>query len=131
MKPAQEPVSLSALEIHQRILQGKVAVVKAASAEEVKDNLYRSVAGSFAPMTYDLSKIKLKAVAGTVQDVNGRKLLVTIYEGEAAMVTCYTFLGAENDAPPTAARFYAQRRKQISTRTRAMASTPLCIAKEI
>jgi anti-sigma factor RsiW len=111
MKPERDPVSLSALEIHQRILRGEVAVIKAGSAEEIKDGLYRSVAGSFAPMTYDLSKINLKAIAGAVLDVNGRKLLVTIYEGEAATVTCYTFLGAETDAPATAARFYDIKKK--------------------
>ncbi len=111
MKPDREPVSLSALEIHQRILRGEVSVIKAGSAEEIKDNLYRSVAGSFAPMTYDLSKINLKAIAGAVQDINGRKLLVTIYKGEATTVTCYTFLGAETDAPATAARFYDIKKK--------------------
>jgi anti-sigma factor RsiW len=111
MKPDREPVSLSALEIHQRILRGEAPVIKAGSAEEIKDSLFRSVAGSFAPMTYNLSKMHLKPVAGTVQEVNGRKLLVIIYEGEAATVTCYTFLGAETDAPATAAHFYDIKKK--------------------
>jgi anti-sigma factor RsiW len=111
MKTDREPVSLSALEIHQRILRGEVSVIKAGSAEEIKDSLYRSVAGSFAPMTYDLSKIHLKPVAGTVQEVNGRKLLVIIYKGEAATVTCYTLLGTETDAPPMADRFYDTKEK--------------------
>jgi anti-sigma factor RsiW len=111
MKTDREPVSLSALEIHQRILRGEVSVIKAGSAEEIKDSLYRSVAGSFAPMTYDFSKIRLKPVAGTVQEVNGRKLLVIIYKGEAATVTCYTLLGTETDAPPMADRFYDTKEK--------------------
>jgi anti-sigma factor RsiW len=111
MRPVDKPVSLSALEIHRAILNKQVAVIQAASPEAIKDDLVRSVAGSFSPMVYDLSRMSLRAVAGTVREVNGRKLLVTVYEGAGLTVTCYTFLGAETDAPAAAERFYDALKK--------------------
>lgn len=106
MRPAAKPLSLSALEVHEKIIGGELSFIRGGSAQEIKETLYRSVAGAFAPMTYDLTALKLKAVGGTVREFDGRKVLVTIYEGDGLMVTCYTFLGTENDAPPAAERFY-------------------------
>jgi anti-sigma factor RsiW len=106
MRPAAKPLSLSALEIHEKIIGGELSFIRGGNAQEIKETLYRSVAGAFAPMTYDLTALKLKAVGGTVQEFDGRKVLVTIYEGDGITVTCYTFLGTEADAPPAAERFY-------------------------
>lgn len=99
MQPGTPPVAISALEIHEKIVQGTVSLVKAGSQEEVKEWLSRSVQGRFAPMGYDLSMMKLRAVGGVVEDAGGRKILVAVYEGEGPSVTCYTFLGTEQDAP--------------------------------
>lgn len=106
MRPAEEPLSLSALETHEKIISSEPSFISGESPEQIKETLYRSVAGAFAPMTYDFSAMKLKAVGGTVREFSGRKVLVTIYEGEGLTVTCYTFLGTETDAPPEADRFY-------------------------
>lgn len=40
-----------------------------------------------------------------VQEVGGRKILVTVYEGEAPSLSCYTFLGTDRDVPAEAALF--------------------------
>lgn len=105
MQPARQ-IGLSALAIHEKILGGEVALVRAASPAAVKERLSRSVAHRFAPMGYDLSATKLRAVGGLVQEERGRKILVTVYEGEAPWITCYTFLGSEQDAPRGAAVFF-------------------------
>jgi len=106
MRPVAAPPSLSALEVHEKIIGGELSFIRGGSPEEIKETLYRSVAGAFAPMTYDLTALKLKAVGGTVREFDGRKVLVTIYEGDGLTLTCYTFLGTEDDAPPAAERFY-------------------------
>jgi hypothetical protein len=41
-------------------------------------------------------------VGGVVQDVNGRRALVTVFKGSSMSVTCFTFLGTEEDAPKDA-----------------------------
>ena len=56
-------------------------------------------------MGYDLSMVNLKPVAGTAQTFDGRRVLVALYQGEGGALTCYTFLGTENDAPPGAQTF--------------------------
>jgi hypothetical protein len=57
-------------------------------------------------MGYDLTAMDLKPVAGVVREIEGRKVLVAIYEGKGGTLFCYTFLGSEADAPPNAARFF-------------------------
>jgi anti-sigma factor RsiW len=106
MQPAAKPLSLEALEVHEKIVRGEMPFMRSGSAEEIKQTLYRSVAGAFAPMTYDWTALNLKAVGGAVWDFDGRKVLVTVYQGGGLTVTCYTFLGAEADAPPSAERLY-------------------------
>jgi anti-sigma factor RsiW len=106
MRPAAKPLSLSALEVHEKIIGGELSFIKGDNAEEIKETLYRSVGGAFAPMTYNLSAVNLKVVGGTVRQFDGRKVLVTIYRGDGLTVTCYTFLGTEADAPSVADRFY-------------------------
>ena len=62
-------------------------------------------------MGYDLSMMKLKPVAGTVQTFGGRKVLVALYQGDGGSLICYTFLGAENDAPREAQPFFDPDKK--------------------
>jgi mycothiol system anti-sigma-R factor len=101
----REPIALAALQTHQRILGGAATLVRAGSEAEVKEHLFRSVAGRFAPMGYDLSAMKLRVVGGLVDEVRGRKILVTVYEGENPSLTCFTFLGTEQDTPRDAELF--------------------------
>jgi hypothetical protein len=53
----------------------------------------------------------LRPVAGVVREIQGRKVLVAIYQGGGGAILCYTFLGAEKDAPPNAARFFDPEKK--------------------
>ena len=55
---------------------------------------------------YDLSEMNLRPVAGVVREINGRKILVAIYQGEEDSLLCYTFLRSEADPRPNAARFF-------------------------
>lgn len=110
-RPAAAPLSLRALEVHEKIVGGELSFVRGASAEEIKEMLSRSAAGAFAPMTYDLKALNLKVVGGTVWSLDGRKVLVTVYQGGGRTLTCYTFLGSESDAPRSAERVFDPVRK--------------------
>lgn len=111
LKPAEESVSLSALETHRKIVEGSISFVRAESEDLIKEQLVRSVGGNFGPMGYDLSMMNLQAVGGMVQEMEGRKILVTIYEGKAPSLTCYTFLGTEKDIPDKATLFFDAEKK--------------------
>ncbi|MBI4487853.1 MAG: zf-HC2 domain-containing protein [Deltaproteobacteria bacterium] len=111
MQPTKEPISLTVLETHEKIVAGAISFVKSGGQETVKEQLTRSVGGNFAPMGYDLSMMSLQAVGGVVQEVGGRKILVTIYEGKGQPLTCFTFLGTEQDAPAAASLFFDPEKK--------------------
>lgn len=99
MWPTAQPIALVALKTHEGILSGSIPFTKVGSQEEMRELLVRSVEGRFAPLGYDLSVMNLKAVGGFVQEVGERKILVTVYEGRDLIVSCFTFLGTEEDAP--------------------------------
>ncbi len=109
--PTKQSIPLSAIETHRKIVEGTISFVKVGSQQVVKEQLTRSVGGSFAPMGYDLSMMSLQAVGGMVQEVGGRTILVAIYEGKALSLTCYTFLGTEEDAPAEADLFFDPEKK--------------------
>ena len=62
-------------------------------------------------MGYDLTAMNLRPVAGLVREINGRKVLVAIYQGQGGTLICYTFIGSEKDAPANAARFFDAAKK--------------------
>lgn len=107
----RQPIALAALRTHERILGGAASLVRVGSQAEVAERLSRSVEGRFAPMGYDLSAMNLRAVGGLVDEVRGRKVLVTVYEGENPPLTCFTFLGTEQDAPQGAGVFLDPQKK--------------------
>ncbi|MFQ5850952.1 MAG: anti-sigma factor family protein [Candidatus Binatia bacterium] len=111
MWPSGEAVSLAALETHGKIVTGDISFIRAESREKVKELLYRSVERRFAPMGYDLSRVGLKAVGGLVQEVGGRRILVTVYEGKGPSLSCFTFLGTVKDVPPKARLFFDPDKK--------------------
>jgi mycothiol system anti-sigma-R factor len=106
MDHREEPVAVTALETYDLFLRGKLAVPPAATAEEIAAQLTRAVGGRFHPMGYDFSAMDLRPVAGLVREIDGRKILVAIYQGPQGAILCYTFLGSEDDAPPNAAKFF-------------------------
>jgi anti-sigma factor RsiW len=101
-----EPVAVAALESSDLYLRGKLPARRAANADEIVEQLTRAVSGRFHPMGYDFSAMGLRPVAGLVLEVQGRKILVAIYQGTHGAILCYTFLGSEDDAPPNAAKFF-------------------------
>jgi hypothetical protein len=106
-----QSISLTALEMHEKIVRGETSLVKARSQAEVRERLSRSVEGRFTPMGYDLSMMNLQPVGGVVRQAKGRKILATVYEGKGASLTCYTFLGTEEDAPANATIFLDPEKK--------------------
>lgn len=106
MWPVEKPVALAALRTHESIVSGATSLTRLGSPQEVKEFLFRSVGGTFAPMEYDFSVVGLKAIGGLIEEVGERKVLVTVYEGKGLPVSCYTFLGAEKDAPASAEVFF-------------------------
>jgi hypothetical protein len=64
------------------------------------------VDGKFGPLGYDFSRLGVKPIGGTVREVEGRQILVAVFRGNALSITCFTFLGTEEDAPKNATVFF-------------------------
>ena len=104
-KATREAVALAALETYQRFAKGELSVTRTETPDEIAAQLTRAVGGHFHPMGYDLTAMHLRPMAGLVRDIQGRKILIVIYQGQGGTLFCYTFFGSEQDAPPAAARF--------------------------
>ena len=110
-KPKSEPIAFAALQTYDLFLRGELPVPKAAKSSEIEAQLTSAVGGRFHPMGYDLTAMQLQPVAGLVRELQGRKILIAVYQGEGGSLFCYTFLGSEEDAPPNAARFFDAGKK--------------------
>jgi anti-sigma factor RsiW len=105
------PIALAAVETYDLFLKGELPVQRMENPKEVVAQLTQAVGGRFHPMGYDLTAMNLTPVAGLVREIQGRKILVAIYQGQGGSLFCYTFLGSEEDAPPDAARFFDADKK--------------------
>lgn len=99
-------VATAALAMHESIVGGKTALVRVTDAAQLRRELARAVNGRFAPIALDLSTMRLYPVAGMAQKIGDRDILVTVYEGDDATITCFTFLGGEADAPRGSERIF-------------------------
>ena len=111
LKPTSEPIAAAALETYDLYARSELSVSQAENPDEIIEQLTRAVGGQFHPMGYDLSAMRLRPVAGWVREIQGRKILVTVYQGPGGILLCYTFLGSEDDAPPNSARFFDAAKK--------------------
>jgi mycothiol system anti-sigma-R factor len=111
LKPPSEPVAAVALGTYSRFAGGELSIDPAESPEAMAERLTRAAGGHLHPMGYDLSAMDLRPVAGLVREIQGRKILVTIYQGLGGTLLCYTFLGSEQDAPPNSAKFVDASKK--------------------
>lgn len=111
IKSDSEPIAVAALETYDRFVKGQLPVRRTDNANEIVEQLTRTVGGHFHPMGYDLTAMGLWPVAGLVREIDGRKVLVVIYQGPGGALFCYTFIGSETDAPPNAARFFDAQKK--------------------
>jgi len=103
--PSQS-IALKALQIRTKIDKGEISLQQATNTDELHDWLRHTVDGKFGPMGYDFSPLGIKAVGGTVQEVEGRQILVAVFRGNGLSITCFTFLGTEEDAPKNATVFF-------------------------
>jgi len=92
-------VAVVALEMHENIIRGEKPFTRSKDPVQLKRQLVQAVGNRFAPMGYDLSGMKVYPVGGFVEEILGRQVLVTVYQGDGPAVTCFTFLGTEADAP--------------------------------
>jgi anti-sigma factor RsiW len=99
-------VGMAALATHQKILSGQTTLVRSNDPVAVRRQLARAVDERFQPVALDFSLMKLYPVAGFVERIGGREVLVTVYQGDGPAITCFTFLGSEADAPAGAEKFY-------------------------
>ena len=106
MRRPSQPISLTALQIREKIDEGEIPLQKATNTDELHDSLRRAVDGKFGPLGYDFSPLGVKPVGGTVEEVNGRQMLVAVFRGNGLSITCFTFLGTEEDAPKNATVFF-------------------------
>jgi predicted anti-sigma-YlaC factor YlaD len=108
---SNENIPTMALAIHENIVSGKTALVRVNDAAQLRKKLTLAVNDRFGPIALDLSMIKLYPVAGFVERIGDRDILVTVYEGDGATVTCFTLLGDEADAPRDSERVFDPDRK--------------------
>jgi anti-sigma factor (TIGR02949 family) len=106
-----QPVGLAAIETYDSFRRGDLPFDRTSNSDEIVRRLTQAVDGRFHPMGYDLSAMNMRPVAGVVREIDGRKILVAIYQGEGGSLLCYTFLGSEGDALPNAARFFDPDKK--------------------
>ena len=99
-------LAVAAIETHRRILSGQTTFARSDNPATLRKELARAVGDRFQPVAFDLSMMQLYPVAGFVQTVGGRDVLVTVYQGAGPEITCFTFLGNEADAPDGAEKFY-------------------------
>src|SRR5215467_12970566 len=100
-----EPLSLKALQIREKIDKGEISLHQATNTDELHDWLGRAVGGNFSPLGYDFSPLGVKPIGGTVRELDGRQILVAVFRGNGLSITCFTFLGTEEDAPKNATVF--------------------------
>jgi len=119
MQPPSQPISLAALQIRAKIVRGEVSLREATNTDELHTWLRRTVDGKFGPLRYDFSPLNVKPVGGTVQEVKGRQILVAVFRGNGLSITCFTFLGTEEDAPKNATvSFDPEKRMRFYTFSR-------------
>jgi anti-sigma factor RsiW len=111
LKPKSEPIAAAALETYDLFASGELPVLRAESPAELVEQLTRTVGGHFHPMGYDFTAMHLRPVAGLIREIQGRKILVVVYQGQGSTLFCYTFLGSEEDAPPNSAKFLDATKK--------------------
>ena len=99
-------LGVAALETHLSILSGKTDLIRSDNPATLRRELARAVGDRFQPVAFDLSMMQLYPVAGFVEKIGGRDVLVTVYQGVGPAITCFTFLGSEADAPEGAEKFY-------------------------
>lgn len=104
-RPGSEPIAAIAVDRYDA-LGKEISPVASEKPEELVARLVREAGGHFHPMGYDLSSMGLRPVAGIVQEIQGRKVLVVIYRGEGGTLICYTFPGSEADAPNDSEKFF-------------------------
>ena len=101
-----QPLSLAALQIRAKIVKGEVSLREATDTDELHTWLRRAVNGRFGPLGYDFSPLGVKPIGATVQEVEGRQILVAVFRGNGLSIMCFTFLGTEEDAPKNATVFF-------------------------
>jgi anti-sigma factor RsiW len=106
MQRPSQPISLTALQIRAKIDEGKISLQEATNTDELHDWLRRAVDGKFGPLGYDFSPLGVKPIGGMVREVEGRQILVAVFRGNGLSITCFTFLGTEEDAPKNATVFF-------------------------
>lgn len=111
LKPTSEPIAVAALETYDLFLSGELPVRRTENPDQIVEQLTRAVGGHFHPMGYDFRAMHLSPVAGLVREIQGRKILLVIYQGPGGTLFCYTFFGSEEDAPPNTARFFDAAKK--------------------
>src|SRR5215467_4193056 len=100
-----QSISLKALKIRAQIDKGEISLHQATNTDELHDWLGRAVGGKFGPLGYDFSPLGVKPIGGTVRELDGRQILVAVFRGNGLSITCFTFLGTEEDAPKNATVF--------------------------
>jgi anti-sigma factor RsiW len=105
-RSASESIAVAALSSQNALAESLITSAGAEKPDDLVARVVRESGGHFHPMGYDLSAAGLQPVAGSFQQIQGRKVLVVMYRGPGGILFCYTFVGTEADAPVHAAKFF-------------------------
>ncbi len=106
IRGSREPVAATALESYDLFRKGSLSVHRAENPAEIVEHLTRAVGGHFHPMGYDFTAMHLRPVAGLVREIQGRKILVAIYQGpRAALCSATLFLDPNKMRRRNSAKF--------------------------
>jgi anti-sigma factor RsiW len=111
LRPKSESIATAALGTYEALAKSEVSARGNETPDAIVARLVREAGGYPHPMGYDLSRLQMQPVSGSVQEIHGRKVLVVIYRGQGGTLFCYTFVGSEADAPAEAAKFYEAAKK--------------------
>lgn len=100
------PIVPGIFQSYRQITDGEIVPDKMNNIADLKERLTRRVAGEFAPMAYDFSSMAIHLMAGLLQEIANRKVLVAVYQGSGLTIICYTFIGSDGDAPEIAEIFF-------------------------
>jgi anti-sigma factor RsiW len=109
--PKSESIATAALGTYEALAKSEVSARGNETADAIVARLVHEAGGHPHPMGYDLSRLQMQPIGGSVHEIHGRKVLVVIYRGQGGTLFCYTFVGSEADAPAHAAKFYEAAKK--------------------
>lgn len=82
------------------------AFIASQDLRDLQSTLSRAVGGEFKPMAYDFNAMGMRLIGGVKMSVNGRPVLLMIYDGNGVRLHCYTFKGNAGEIAAAYQQFF-------------------------